>query len=74
MDVAPLLQPGVPGEAHAGEIGEFLAAQARCAAAATVGEAAARRRDAGAAALENVAQLSAGGSVSTRITRHLVTG
>jgi hypothetical protein len=72
-DVPTLLEPGVPGEADSGEVGDLLAAQARCAAALTVLAADGRRRDAGPAVLEEVAQLGPGGSGTTRIIRHLVT-
>lgn len=34
LDVSSLLEPRVPGEADPGELGDLLAAQARCAAAA----------------------------------------
>ena len=73
-DVPALLEPRVPGEADAGEVGDLLPAQAGRAAPATVGEAHGLWRDATPATLEKAAQLGPGGGVSTRITRHLVTG
>jgi hypothetical protein len=73
-DVPALFEPGVPGEANAGEVCDLFSAQAGRPAAGTAREADTRRRDAGPATLEEVAQLRSGGSVDTRITRHLVTG
>ena len=73
-NVPALFEPGVPGEADAGEVGDLLPAQARRAAAGPAAEADGRRRDPGPAALEEVAQLRPGGGLSTGITGHLVTG
>ena len=73
-DVAALLQPRVPGDAHAGQLGHLLPAQAGRAAAEAVGEADGRRADAGPPVAEEAGQLGQPVGLSTRITGHLVTG
>jgi hypothetical protein len=57
LDVAPLLEPRVPREAHAGELGELLAPQARRAAAAAGLETRVLRRDLGAAPAQEIREL-----------------
>ena len=56
MDVAALLEPDVVVDAHARELGELLAPQARDAPAAVVGEPDVLRLQAGAAGTEEVAK------------------
>ena len=66
-DVATLLEPGVPGGSHAGELGDLLAAQAGCTAAAAARKADVLGADRLAPVAQEVGELGApGGAIAVR--------
>lgn len=74
-NIPTLFEPGVPGQADTGEIGDLFSSQTWGPAPLTGLETDGSRGNPRAAALQEIAKLGAGGGgVNTRITRHLVTG
>ncbi len=80
-DVAPLLEPGVPGGAHAAGLGDLLAAQPRRAAARAAGQPEAGRRQARALGPEEIPEhaplgrrMGRHGKFYTRINTPLLPG
>jgi len=73
-NIPALFEPGVPGQAHAGEIGDLFSSQTWGPAPLTGLETDGNWVNPRPAALQEIAELGAGGGVNTRITRLLVPG